>query len=86
MRALILIAALLLTAGCRVTGGRWVVEEPVVGARVCPGGVINQERRFVDTFRGWPGSQHRGPDGRLPELGPGTMFPALRCDGQSKVL
>ncbi len=51
MRALILIAALLLTAGCRVTGGRWVVEEPVV-ARVCPGGVINQERRFVDTFAG----------------------------------
>jgi hypothetical protein len=50
-RAVILVAVLLLAAGCRVSGGRWVVEEPVP-VRVCPGGVINQERRFVDTFVG----------------------------------
>jgi len=49
IRLALLLAIALLVAGCRVTGGRWVVEEP---ARTCPGGVINQERRFVDTFTG----------------------------------
>jgi hypothetical protein len=50
-RVAILIVVLLAASGCRVTGGRWVAEEPVV-ARNCPGGVIAQERRFVDTFVG----------------------------------
>jgi hypothetical protein len=43
-----LLIVLLLTTGCRVTGGRWVEDD----ARRCPGGVINSERRVVDTWVG----------------------------------
>ena len=42
----LLIVAVLLLPGCRVTGGRWVVEER------CPGGVVNTEKRTVDTWVG----------------------------------
>jgi hypothetical protein len=38
----------LLSSGCRVTGGRWVEDD----ARRCPGGVINSERRVVDSWVG----------------------------------
>ena len=50
-RAAILLAALMVLGACRVTGGRWVAEEPVA-TRHCPGGVVNTERRFVDTWVG----------------------------------
>ena len=41
-----LLVMLLLATGCRVTGGRWVVEEE----RKCRGGVITTEKRITDTF------------------------------------
>jgi len=42
-----LIVALLLTTGCRITGGRWMPDEV---ERRCKGGVINTEKRMTDTF------------------------------------
>jgi len=39
----------ILLGGCRVTGGRWVVEDV---ERKCRGGVINTEKRITDTFIG----------------------------------
>jgi len=46
MRIVMLLAALLATAGCRVTGGRWVEDD----VKRCRGGVINTEKRITDTF------------------------------------
>lgn len=48
IRVLALIGIVLLSSGCRVTGGRWVEDD----ARRCPGGVINSERRVVDSWVG----------------------------------
>lgn len=47
MRVVVLLAVLLATVGCRVTGGRWVVEDD---PKRCRGGVINTEKRITDTF------------------------------------
>ena len=46
--AVMLALIALVTSGCRLTGGRWVVEEETR----CKGGVITTERRMVDTFHG----------------------------------
>jgi len=48
MRAVVVILCIL-TSGCQVTGGRWVVDAP---AQKCKGGVINTERRVTDTWVG----------------------------------
>lgn len=45
--AVMLALITLVTSGCRLTGGRWVVDED---PKRCRGGVINTEKRITDTF------------------------------------
>jgi hypothetical protein len=45
----LLFVVLLFAGGCRLQGGRWVVDDV---ERRCKGGVINTEKRITDTFIG----------------------------------
>lgn len=49
IRSIVLVVIALLCCSCRITGGRWVVDDV---ERRCPGGVVNTEKRMVDTWVG----------------------------------